>query len=88
MKVPTILTTAAMVAGFIPFGEAICFDGDIALVRLNDNSDVSTAFQSANSFNLPPYFEMIRLGRSVRTTATVSLLTHTFLHVGSMAMPP
>ena len=88
MKVPTILTTAAMVAGFIPFGEAICLNGDIALVRLNDNSDVSTAFQSANSFNLPPYFEMIRRGRSVRTTATVSLVTHTVLRVGSMAMPP
>ena len=49
MKMPTIL---AMVAGFVPFGQAVCFNGDIALVRFwsEHTSDVSITFQSANSF--------------------------------------
>ena len=35
MKLPTILTTAATVAGFVPFGQAVrvCHDGEIALVH-------------------------------------------------------
>ena len=32
MKLPSILTTAVMVAGFVSFGQAVCYDGDIALV--------------------------------------------------------
>ena len=47
MKFPTVLAATAMVAGFVPFGQAVCYDGYIALV----NRDyVSTTFQSGNSF--------------------------------------
>jgi hypothetical protein len=44
MRLPTILTTAAVVAGFVPFGQAVCPDGDIAIVFL---PPVSTTSQSA-----------------------------------------
>ena len=86
MKLPAVLTTAAIVAGFVPFGQAVCPDGDIALINQDpDNKNVSTTFQSANSF--ATYFEMIRFGRSLRTTAAVSLLARTTRHVDGLAMP-
>ena len=47
MKLPTILTTAAMVAGFVPFGQAVCHDGEIALVK---KQSVSTVFQLCKHF--------------------------------------
>ena len=83
MKLPTILTTAAMVAGFVPFGQAVCDDGDIAVVW-ESGDRVRTLFQSADS----PHIEMIRNGRSVRTTVGLSLLASLKIYVGNnMPMP-
>ena len=82
MKLPTILTTAAMVAGFVPFGQAVCDDGDIAVVW-ESGDQVRTLFQSADS----PHIEMIRNGRSVRTTVALSVLASLTIYVGNMAMP-
>ena len=33
MKFPTVLAATAMVAGFVPFGQAVCYNGNIALAR-------------------------------------------------------
>lgn len=80
MKFPTILAVAALVAGFVPLGQAICYDGDIALVFQNP---VSTTFQSEKHHIL----KMIRLGRSVAMTAAISLVARLRRCVGIMAMP-
>ena len=87
MKLFTILTTAVLMAGFVPFGLAICNPGDIGLATWNN---VSITFQSANQlcvFDIESCTCMIRNGRSVRTTAVKFLLRGPTFRVGSLAMP-
>ena len=43
-KFSAILTTVALVVGFIPFGKAVCQDGEVAI---GDKFEVSSTFQSS-----------------------------------------
>ena len=87
MKLPTILTTAALMAGFVPLGKAICYPGQIALGHDGRSDRVGSIFQPENSCVIT--FGTISHGGSTRMIAAKSrnTLTVTLVVVGITVMP-